>query len=176
MKIVLIGYRCTGKTSVGKKLAAKLSLPFYDTDAFIEAVAGQTIKEMVESRGWEFFRDKEKECLQKVAMMRDCVISTGGGAVMDELNAAVIKEDSVVIWLAADTDTIVKRFSLDTATAGQRPPLREADVRQETEALLNERTPVYRRLADIVIDTAALGVDEAVDEICRFIDGNNDKC
>ncbi|MBN1662398.1 MAG: shikimate kinase [Deltaproteobacteria bacterium] len=169
MKIVLIGYRCTGKSSIGKKLAQALALPFYDTDALIEAAAGMTIREMVDLEGWPCFRQRERECIQRVASSSDGVIATGGGAVMNPDNAAALKDKSVVVWLMADVDTILARLADDAATKDQRPPLSDADVRRETEKILEERTPVYRRLADTIIDTAVYGVDKAVEEICGRI-------
>ncbi|MBN1381887.1 MAG: shikimate kinase [Deltaproteobacteria bacterium] len=170
MRIILIGYRCTGKSSIGKRLAQKLELPFYDTDTLIEAVDGMTIIEMVDQKGWEYFRSKEKECIRQVAMMKDCVIAPGGGAVMDADNAAQFNDDSTVIWLKADVDTILHRLDADQATNNQRPPLSDADIRQETEKILAERTPVYCQLADITIDTVIFSVEEAVEEIYRCID------
>jgi shikimate kinase len=110
MKIVLIGYRCTGKTAIGQKLAQALALPFYDTDALIEGVTGMTIREIVDERGWPYFREKEQECIRRVGLMSDCVIATGGGAVMAPENRAVIKENSLVVWLTADMDAILARL------------------------------------------------------------------
>lgn len=169
MKIVLIGYRCTGKSSIGKRLAQILSLPFYDTDALIEAVDGMTIREMVDQKGWGYFRGREKECIRRVALIKDCVIATGGGAMMDADNADVLKNESVIIWLTTDVDTILKRLEADRSTYDQRPPLSDAEVRRETENILKERTPVYRQLADFTIDTVQFGIEEAVEKICRYI-------
>jgi len=169
MKIVLIGYRCTGKSTIGQKLAQALVLPFYDTDALIEAVTGMTIRQIVDQRGWPYFREKEQECIRRVGLMCDCVIATGGGVVMFPENRTILKENSLVVWLAADIDTILARLKADQATHNQRPPLSDADIRRETEKMLHERTPTYRELADMTIDTAIHGVDDAVEAVCRLV-------
>lgn len=169
MKIILIGYRCTGKTSIGKKLARALDLPFYDTDALIEAAAGATIREMVDQYGWPYFREKEQQCIQRIGWMSGCVIATGGGAVMFPDNRAALKENSLIVWLTADIDTVLSRLAADHATPNQRPPLIDDDVRRETEKLLKERTPVYRALADMAIDTASISVEGAVQEIYLYL-------
>jgi shikimate kinase len=166
----LIGYRCTGKSSIGSRLAETLRLPFYDTDALIEAAAGMTIREMVDQKGWAYFRDKEKECIRRVALMTDGVVATGGGAVMDPDNAETLKKSSVMVWLTADIETILKRMAADRATAEQRPSLSDAEnLRIETETILGQRQPVYRKLAGLTIDTVRCDVDEAVEEICRHL-------
>jgi shikimate kinase len=169
MKIVLIGYRCTGKTSIGKRLAQALDLPFYDTDALIESSAGMAIKEMVDQKGWAYFRGQENKCIHRVGLMSDCVIATGGGAVMNDENAATLKEGGLFVWLTADIDTILERLARDQSTQQQRPPLSDRDTRRETETILNERMPVYRRLADITIDTVRLSVEGACKEICQLV-------
>ena len=89
--IILIGYRCTGKTSVGRKLAKKLKLPFYDTDPMITDRIGTTIKAWVEEKGWESFRQEEKAIIKGIASLKPGVISLGGGAVMDSENREIIK-------------------------------------------------------------------------------------
>jgi shikimate kinase len=170
MNIILIGYRGTGKTSVGKRLSEKLRAAFCDTDELIEAAAGRSIREMVEEGGWSFFREREKKIIRDVAAMQGTVIATGGGAVMDEENAEVLKNQGILIWLNADVETIVQRIQNDSQSNGKRPFFSGNDLLQETVDVLEKRMPVYRRLADLSVNTANKGIDEIVDEICQFIE------
>jgi len=169
MNVVLIGYRGTGKTSVGKRLAEKLHVSFYDTDEIVETEAGSSIKEMVTEKGWEYFRKRERDAIRTAASQERDVIATGGGAVMDAKNADILKKNGTLIWLFADARTIVGRIENDLRSCTQRPSFSGGDLLQETIHILEEREPVYRRLADFSVDTTARGIDETVDEICRFL-------
>ena len=168
-RIILIGYRCTGKTTVGKGLAEKLHLSFFDTDALVEQAVGKTIREMIESGGWEFFRQQEKEIVGSLTASVKGVIATGGGAVMDQGNAAVLKKAGFLIWLKADEKAIRERMLSDPATTGQRPRFSDDDLAVEIRNSLAVRTPVYRRLADFAIDTTAMQAEACVDGIVTFL-------
>ena len=168
-KIILIGYRCTGKTSIGKRLAGRLGVPFIDTDRLVEAATGKTIKALIETHGWVFFREKEREAIVTLTSQGKSVIATGGGAVMDKDNAAILKKEGLVIWLVADEDTILERMLADAATAEQRPPFSTDDSVKETRDILTIRTPFYSRLADFSVDTGQSGIDESVGKILHFL-------
>jgi len=169
MNVILIGYRCTGKSSVGERLSQVLHLPFYDTDTLIEKLTGKTIREMVDERGWESFRKKEKEIIKSLTTTDESIIATGGGAVMDQENVNILKKNGVLIWLTADIDTIIQRMQDDANSIKQRPPLFHDDFLQETKSMLEERIPVYSRLADFSIDTTGKGIDEIALQICQFL-------
>ena len=169
MKIVLIGYRGTGKSSVGKRLARKLKAPFYDTDDLIEATTGRSIGDIVSEEGWACFRQMEKEIIQEVASRKKGVVASGGGAVMDEENAGILKKNGTLIWLDANVETIIQRIYTDSQNRKKRPPLSNDDLYKETADLLEKRLPVYRGLADFSVNTAGKGVDEIVDEIYQFL-------
>ena len=169
MHIILIGYRGTGKSSVGKKLAAKLQLPFYDTDELIEAESGRSILEMVAEQGWPYFRQREREIIRKLACAHKSVIATGGGVVMDEENTDILKKHGILIWLHADLKTIVERIQSDLRSKTQRPSFSNNDIFEETEEVLEKRIPVYSRLADLSTDTTVKNVDEIVNVICQFL-------
>jgi len=171
--VILIGYRGTGKSAVGKRLAEKLQMPFYDTDELIEAATGRSIKEIVAENGWAYFREKERETVQGLAVLHRSVIATGGGVVMDEGNAAILKKHGVLIWLNADVNTIVERIQDDLNSDKRRPSFSQEDIMKETEDVLKKRIPVYSRLADYSIDTAKKNVDEIVDSICQFLRGTD---
>jgi shikimate kinase len=169
--ILLIGYRSSGKTSVGKCLAGRLGLPFFDTDGLISRRTGKSVKEMVVEKGWEGFRREEKVAIKGLTFLTGSVVALGGGAAMDPGNVAVLKEKGsfVWVWLAADTETIVERMGKDSATEEQRPPLSDGNALNETAALLKEREPVYRVLANIIVDTAGKSVEEIAEEIMKLV-------
>jgi shikimate kinase len=172
MNIVLIGYRCTGKTSVGCELSRRLKMPFYDADVVIEKDTAMSIHQMVSECGWDFFRQKEKTAILKLANYQNSIIATGGGAVMDEENAIALKKNGLFIWLLADEQIVIKRMCSDPSSQQRRPALSNEDVVAETKRTLALRTPVYRRWADFSIDTSSLTIKEIVDDICQFWENN----
>lgn len=173
MKIVLIGYRCTGKTAVGKQVAVRLGVPFFDTDELIQKHVGKTVKEIVDEGGWDAFRAAEKTIMKQLPSVRDAVIAVGGGAIMDAENREVLRRTGICVWLTADLKTIVARMENDHASAAQRPPLSAEGVEGETAKILERRRPVYQELADCTVDTAGKGIDAVVDEVCSALDRHN---
>ena len=169
MNIILIGYRGTGKSTVGKKIAKSLQIPFYDTDKLIKKRTGRIIREIVEERGWGVFREEEKEVIRKLSSVRESVIATGGGAVMDEENLNILKKKGVFIWLTADIRTIIERMEKNKVSDEQRPSLSKGDLYGETANMLEMRIPVYRQLADFIVDTSKKDIDEVVNEVCKFL-------
>ena len=165
MNVVLIGYRGTGKSVVGKTLSKRLGKPFYDADGYIEERTGRTISDMVASEGWPFFRAREKEAIRELSDKENCVIATGGGAVMDKDNVACLREKGFFVLLKADIDTMIQRIQGDEVSSQQRPDLLGGNIYEETEALLKQRMPVYEDVADLSIDTSNLTVDEVVERI-----------
>ena len=168
MNIILIGYRCTGKTSVGKRLAACLNSAFYDTDALIQEETGKTIRQIVDEGGWRAFRDEEKKTVARLALQDNCVIALGGGAVLDPDNVEVLKVNGRIIWLMANIQTILERMAKDSGTDAQRPPLQGGDSAVEATLVLEERTPVYEAAADVALDTGEKSIDELVDKLMHM--------
>jgi shikimate kinase len=165
MKIVLIGYRCTGKTSVGKHLAQRLGLSFYDTDELIQRKAGKTIRELVDAEGWDAFRARERVIIRQLPSSADAVIAAGGGAIMDAANRKALTEKGLCVWLTADVKTITKRMQADKASAVQRPPLSGDNLEEETAKILEARRPMYQEMADCTINTAGKEITAIADEI-----------
>jgi shikimate kinase len=130
-----MGYRGTGKTSVGRLLAAKLERPFLDSDELVKASSGKSVREMVAERGWNFFRQEEKRVVADLSEKDGCVVALGGGAVLDEQNVRKLKEKGFFIWLTAGAPTILKRLSGDGKTPEQRPSLEGKDLNEETRSL-----------------------------------------
>jgi shikimate kinase len=165
--LFLVGYRCTGKSSVGRSLAATLSLPFIDTDSLVVSENGMSIREIVISRGWEAFRRLEHTALQQVCTMDRRVVATGGGIVLDAGNVKLMKKSGRIIWLRASPETIKARMLQDQASKTLSPALTSTDNISEIEETLAERAPLYQHAMDFSVDTDHRGVDEICDFIIR---------
>ena len=166
MNIVLIGYRGTGKSAVGRRLADRLDLAFYDTDELVEERGGQTIQEMVAAKGWEFFRECEQAVIRELSGIDAAVIATGGGAILYPDNVTLLKQSGRLIWLVADADTIIGRMQADEGSEKQRPSLTGGEPADETSAVMAVRTPLYRKAADLSVETSGKSIEQIVDEIC----------
>ncbi len=164
-KIILTGYRASGKTLVGHILASRLGIGFLDTDAEIQKRQGQSIAEMVAAHGWPFFRALEKKMLAELAGREELVIATGGGAIMHEEEWQRLKESGLVVWLQADPATIGQRLAADAASHGQRPSLTGSDVLAEISDLLATREPFYRKGSHLAVDTVNRSAEEIADQI-----------
>ncbi|MEQ8204188.1 MAG: shikimate kinase AroL [Smithellaceae bacterium] len=169
MNVVLIGYRACGKSTVGKMLADRLKIAFLDTDLLIEEKLGMPIKEIVAGHGWEYFRAKEKEAVQKLVQRNDCVIATGGGVVLDEENVGLLKKIGCVIWLKAPVADIIERLKQDVKTDNLRPQFTDGNLAEETTMVLEKRIPLYQKAADYALDTAGKTASQVVDEICACL-------
>lgn len=169
MNVVLIGYRACGKSTVGKLLAEKLKFAFLDTDLMIEENAGMTIKKIVAGHGWDYFRAGEKEVIQKLAQKNECVIATGGGAVLDEENVALLKKTGVVVWLNASLADIIERLQEDANAEDSRPKFSDYDLAEETAMVIRERLPLYRKTADFVLDTTGKSAAQVMEEIYQHV-------
>lgn len=139
----------TGKTTVGKILADKLSYCFIDVDRAIEEEAGVTISEIFKDKGEAGFRELEKEALKKLCSLNKHVMACGGGAVMDPLNVRSLRVNSKLVLLEASVDEIIKRTGNDDT----RPLLQGENPKNKAAKLLKSRQKVYRKVADLVIDT-----------------------
>ena len=144
--VVLVGMMGAGKTSVGKRLAARLGLPFVDADDEIEAGARMTIPEIFEKFGEPYFRDGERRVIARVLAAGPCVLSTGGGAYMNASTRETIARTGVSIWLKPDFDVLLRRVR----KRSNRPLLQTPDPEGTLRRLLEERSPTYA-LADITI-------------------------
>jgi shikimate kinase len=159
MNLFLIGYRCTGKTTVGQALAERLGWAFMDTDEAIVDSAGISIAEMVETHGWAYFRRLERQTLADVANGCDQVVATGGGVVLDDRNLDVMQKSGTVVWLTADEANIARRMLADDATETNRPSLTDQGQIAEIRQVLAERRPRYEKAADITIETDQAGIE-----------------
>jgi shikimate kinase len=146
--IVLVGMMGSGKTTVGKKLASKLQLPFVDTDAEIERREGRSVAEIFAADGEPSFRATESQVLGEL-LTADApkVIATGGGAVLDPGNRTLLRQHAIVVWLQAPAGVLAQRVGDDTSR-----PLLADDPRTTIDRLLVERAPLYREVADHIVE------------------------
>ena len=165
MNIVLMGYRCTGKTSAGLSLAGLLDRPFFDTDEMIRRRTGRTVEEIVAAGGWEAFREAERAVIGELALSDGSVIALGGGAIVDTRNVAALRGKALFVWLAADAGVIAARLEKDPVSGAQRPSLTGRPMVLEVTEVLTEREPLYGRIADLTIDTNARTAGEVADLI-----------
>lgn len=167
MKLVLIGYRCCGKSSVGRKLAKKLGWDFADTDAMVEQAAGRSVAEIFRKDGERAFRTMERKEIAKLAAAKNCVIAVGGGAFGSKSNVAALKRNAKVVWLETSLDELVRRAKADKA---KRPRLTKLGLAAEIKTVLAKRASQYKAVADCIMSTDGFTVDELVARITDYLE------
>lgn len=161
--VFLIGPMGSGKTTIGRHLAKALKLEFVDSDHAIEQRTGADIPWIFDIEGEQGFRRRERAVIEELTRRQGIVLATGGGAVIDPLNRADLAAHGVVVFLRASVDKILSR----TAKSQNRPLLQTEDPRSRVEELLTVRDPLYREIADIIVDTDRRGVKSTVDLILQ---------
>lgn len=151
----------TGKSTVGKKLAKKSSQQFYDCDHEIENRTGASINLIFEIEGEDGFRKREKHLLDELTSMSNIVLATGGGAVLDKENRTRLSARGFVVYLKSDINQLLNRTSKDS----KRPLLQNTEPEIVIRELLEIRGPLYEEVADIVIDTAELSINDIIAQI-----------
>jgi shikimate kinase len=157
--VVLIGMMGAGKSTIGRRVAARLRLPFLDADTEIETAAGMSIPDIFEAHGEPHFRDGEARVIARLLEGGPAVVATGGGAFMREETRNRVRDKAVSIWLKANADVIMKRVR----RRSDRPLLQNADPEGTVSRLLGEREPVYGT-ADLTILSRDVPHDRIVDE------------
>lgn len=157
--VVLVGMMGAGKSTIGRRLAARLRLPFLDADTEIEAAAGMSIPDIFETHGEPHFRDGEARVIARLLDGGASVLDTGGGAFLRQETRDRIRRQAVSIWLKADADTIMRRVR----RRADRPLLQTADPVATIERLIGEREPFYRD-ADLTIWSREVPHEKIVDE------------
>jgi shikimate kinase len=158
--VALVGLMGAGKTTIGRRLAHALALPFVDADEAIVAAAGRSIEDIFAERGECEFRRGERQVIARLLDGPPHVLATGGGAFIDPRTRALMKERAISIWLKAPIDVLMKRVS----KRDHRPLLKEADPRAVMQRLMDERYPIYAE-ADLTIETGAGPHNSAVAHI-----------
>ena len=166
-KIVLVGLMGAGKTSIGRRLATRLGLPFSDADDEIEKAAGSSIEDIFERLGEERFREGERRVIARLLDGPPIVLATGGGAFMDPDTRKVIAENGISIWLKSNIDTLVKR----TSKRKNRPLLKNKNHREVLKHLIEVRYPIYQ-LADIIIDSLDVSAEETLHQVVKSLDAH----
>ena len=165
MNIILIGYRGTGKSLVGRLLSARLQMPCIGMDAEIVKKAGMPIPEIVERYGWPKFRDLESEEARELAGLDNVIIDTGGGVIERPENIEVLQMNSRVFWLQASVDVVVPRIQ----GGAERPALIAGKTfTEEVAEVLERRLPLYRSAAQYEIDTDALTPEQVVERVIEI--------
>ena len=157
--VVLVGMMGAGKSTIGRRLSARLGMPFLDADAEIEAAAGMSIPDIFESRGEPDFRDGEARVIARLLDSGPAVLATGGGAFMRQETRDRICDKAISIWLKADADIIMRRVK----RRSDRPLLQTADPEATVDRLISEREPVYQQ-ADLTVWSRDVPHEKIVDE------------
>jgi shikimate kinase len=160
--IVLVGMMGAGKSSIGRRLASRLGLPFVDADAEIEAAAGMSIQEIFATQGEPYFRAGEARVISRLLDGRAKVLATGGGAFMSADTRAVVRSRGISIWLKADFDVLLRR--LKRRSISDRPLLNTDKPAETLERLVAERYPIYGE-ADVSVQSRDVSHDVIIDEI-----------
>ena len=147
--LFLVGLMGAGKSTLGRQLARRLHLPFHDADVELERRLGVTIATIFEIEGEQAFRDREEALIDELTAMRNMVLATGGGAVMREASRRNLKERGTVLYLHASADTLWERVR----HSRNRPMLKVEDPRARIAALYAERDPLYREIADEIVES-----------------------
>lgn len=169
MSIVLIGYRGSGKTTVGKLLAGRLGKPFVDADDQIVLRARKSIREIFAAGGEEAFRKLEAEIVAELAGRTEHIIAVGGGAILREENRRALAGHKIV-YLRCDAAELLRRIQSDPATSDNRPSLTSLGGGiEEIEALLRQREPIYKTAMTHELDVTSLTTAEVVDRLLKII-------
>ena len=158
--LVLVGMMGAGKSSIGRRLATRLGLPFVDADTEIEIAANASIPEIFDRHGEAYFRDGERRVIQRLLDGKAKVLAAGGGAFIQPETRSAIRKDAISIWLKADRDLLLSRVRRRSS----RPLLRDGDPATTIERLIAERYPIYAK-ADIHVQSRDVAHDVVIDDL-----------
>ena len=166
--LVLVGYRGTGKSTVGRIVAERTQAPFADADLELERAEGRSIRTIFDGDGEGEFRRIEASTLARLVATPELtggVLSTGGGAILAEANRRAIRAFGLVVWLTADADVLAERLARSHHAVGDRPALTAAGTLGEVAAVLAHRAPLYQAAADVAVVSGGRSVHEVVDVV-----------
>jgi len=166
LSVFLIGPMAVGKTTIGRQLAKRLRLKFLDSDQEIEKRTGVSVSVIFDVEGEAGFRDREENMIAELTTLEGVVLATGGGAILREANRKALRKNGTVIYLQASLEVLLER----THSSKHRPLLETDDRRAALTSLLAERDPLYRREADIIVDTGKLSSGRAARHISRMLE------
>lgn len=160
--IVIVGFMCSGKSTVGRKLAKKINYKFIDTDQWISNEMNLSIDEIFDKKGEDYFRGLETNTVKHFSEnLTNAVLSTGGGLSIRKENLTYLKEIGTIVYLKVSKNSVLKRLNPNIV----RPLLEQEDREEIIEDMLNIRNPIYNDIADIVIDTNNKSIDTVVNEV-----------
>jgi shikimate kinase len=168
MNLYLIGYRGSGKTSVGRLLADQLQWQHFDCDATIVELAGKSIARIFADHGEEAFRQWESKVVAVAASDQQMVVSLGGGALIEMENRDRINSSGKCVWLRIKPATAWERIQQDNSTAENRPALTGLSGLEEVQTLIARRQPLYEECADFTVDVDQLSLNEVADRIISW--------
>lgn len=169
--IIFVGPMGAGKTTIGRQVAKVLGRKFFDSDKEIEKRTGASIPLIFELEKEEGFRKRESAMIEELASKEDIVLATGGGAVLSEQNRKILTNHGIVIYLCAPVEQLVKR----TAKDKNRPLLQTDDPKKTIRDLLEARDPLYREVANYVIETSGLSVAQVVGKLKKLLKSQSKK-
>ncbi len=171
--IALVGFMAVGKSAVGKLLADRSGKTFVEVDALIEEMAGKSVSRIFKEEGEITFREYEIAAIKQVSTQQNLVVACGGGVVLNKINIDRLKQESVIIWLTASTQSIVKRLELPGEI---RPLIARNDHVKEVQCLLSFRQPFYERAADMQVDTSEFTIEQVTEKILKKWETYADHC
>lgn len=166
--IILIGFMGCGKTSIGNEIANRVQRNFIDMDSEIQTNAGMSINEIFEKYGEQFFRKIERNYCKLIAATKCNVISTGGGIVKDYSNIYNLKINGIIIYLKSTPEKIYKNIKYDNT----RPLLNVENKMNTIKKLLYERSPMYEKCADLIVDISSFKIEESAENIINILKRN----
>lgn len=166
MIISLIGFRGTGKSSVGRTVANQIQLAFVDADEEISIRAAKSIRQIFSDEGEAAFRDLESKVVSDwMTSLQDTVIAWGGGVVLRPENRQLIQQSQLTVWLTGSARILHQRIESDSKSGENRPALSDLPAFDEIESQLAIREPIYRSCADLILDTDQLSIDQVAQQI-----------
>lgn len=169
MNVILIGFRCSGKSTVGKELAARLGREFIDCDEYIERKTNLSIREIFDRHGESHFRVIESQAIAELAKLDGKVIATGGGAVLKHKNMQVLARNGKIFYLEVEPETAYQRLQGDPITRSRRPALTDEDPRQEVQDQIELRRPYYQSAAHHLVKTDNRSIADVTKEILTHL-------
>jgi len=170
VKLVLIGLRGTGKSTVGKILAERLARPFFDSDELLQQRSNLTIRQIFETEGEASFRQRETAVVQELARENDAVIATGGGAILNPDNVRVLRENGFVVHLSADPSELWRRISLDISSHANRPQLLPGTSGpEELRKLMLARASHYSQARDVEVEVEGRSPQEVAEKVLLLL-------